>query len=111
MLLELGKPLSFMISLLSLYPLLFSAFFVPGTHWDDRLLLSLSKAAMAACCCFISGCFFQRADGRRATSHEIFSTLPVRIYFAALGGMALLFVGSWYLQTYYVPLLWKNLPY
>jgi hypothetical protein len=41
----------------------------------------------------------------------ILSTLPVRLYFWALGGMAFLFAASWFLETYYVPLLWKNLPY
>ncbi len=43
MLLEIGKALSFILSLLSLYPIVLSAFFVPGTHWEERLSLSLVK--------------------------------------------------------------------
>jgi hypothetical protein len=112
MLLELGKAISFLASLLSLFPLLFSAFFVPGTHWEDRLLLSMDKAAMAAACCFVSGLFFVWSERRIAARlPSVFTTLPVRIYFLALGAMALLFVASWWLETYYMPLLWKNLPY
>ena len=112
MLLELGKAISFLASLLSRFPLLFSAFFVPGTHWEDRLLLSMDKAAIAAACCFASGLLFALSE-RHATVRlpSLFTTLPVRIYFLALGAMALLFVASWWLETYYMPLLWKNLPY
>jgi hypothetical protein len=117
MLLDLGKSLSFLASLLSLYPLLFSAFFAPDTHWSDRILFSLSRAALAAACCFVSGYLFLRTSPATRhpdtydSGHAIFTTLPVRIYFCALGGMVLLFIGSWFLQTYYVPLLWKNQPY
>jgi hypothetical protein len=113
MLLDLGKALSFLLSLLSLYPLLFTAFFVPGTHWQDRLLLSIDKAALAAFCCFVSGILFSLSEHHSPTlsAREVLATLPVRLYFLALGGMALLFVASWYLETYYVPLLWKNLPH
>jgi hypothetical protein len=119
MLLDLGKSLSFLASLVSLCSLLLSACFESGTRWPDRILLSLSHAAVAAACCFLSGYFFLRTTPldqmekpvRYGGGQAIFSTLPVRIYFYALGGMVLLFVGSWFLDTYYVPLLWKNQPY
>jgi hypothetical protein len=111
MLLELGKALSFIVSLLSLYPLLFSAFFVPGKRWEERLLLSLSKAAIAGCCCFASGILFAFTERHTLAIHELIATLPVRLYFLALGGMGLLFIASWYLETYYVPLLYRNLPH
>jgi hypothetical protein len=117
MLLDLGKSLSFLASLLSLYPLLYSALLEPGMHVPDRILLSLNRAALSAACCFLSGYLFLRANpeaypsNRYGSGQPIFSTLPVRIYFYALGAMVLLFSGSWFLQTYYVPLLWKNQPY
>jgi hypothetical protein len=115
MLLDLGKNLSFIASLLSLYPLLYSALLEPGAHVPDRILLSLSRAAISAACCFLSGYLFLRADHPKpslyGSGQPIFSTLPVRIYFWALLGVVLLFIGSWFLQTYYVPLLWKNQPY
>ena len=108
MLLDLAKPASFLLSLLSLYPLLWSAFFIPGTHWQERALIALDKAAIAACLCFASGLLFSLDSGPRR--EPVLATLPVRLYFLALGGMALLFVASWYLDTCYIPLLWRNLP-
>jgi hypothetical protein len=41
MLLELLKPASFLFSILSLYPVMMNAFFVPGTRWEERLELAL----------------------------------------------------------------------
>jgi hypothetical protein len=38
-------------------------------------------------------------------------TLPVRLFLWSLAGMALLFFLCWYLEEYYVPLLWKNQPH
>jgi hypothetical protein len=113
MLLDLGKAISFLVSLLSLFPLLLAAFFVPGRRWEDGLLLSADKAMLSAFCCLISGILFSLSEHRHATLslREVMTTLPVRLYFLALGGMALLFLGSWYLDTYYMPLFWKNLPH
>ncbi|WP_263379328.1 hypothetical protein [Granulicella paludicola] len=113
MLLDLGKALSFLISLLSLYPLFFAAFFVPGTHWQDRLLLASDKVVLSALCCFVSGILFSTSEHRQSTltAQEVFATLPVRLYVLALGGMAVLFLSSWFIDTYYMPLFWKNLPH
>jgi hypothetical protein len=38
------------------------------------------------------------------------STLPVQMFFWAMAGVAILSTLSWYLEVYYVPLLWRNLP-
>lgn len=113
MLLDLGKALSFFLSLLSLYPLLFAAFFVPGTQWQARLLLASDKVVLAAFCCFVSGILFSLSEHRHPTltAREVFATLPVRTYILALGCMGLLFLASWCIDTYYMPLFWKNLPH
>jgi hypothetical protein len=112
MLLDLGKSLTFIASLLSLFPLLFSAFFVPGIPWQDRVLFSLDKAAVSACLCLASGLlFFASSEPRSFSLAPVLATLPVRVFLWALVGMVLMFVASWYLETYYLPLLWKNLPY
>ena len=58
MLLELTKALSFLISLLSLYPMFWNAFFVPGTRWEERLVLSFSSIGLSGCMCFLSGLVF-----------------------------------------------------
>ncbi len=111
MLLELGKVLSFFLSILALGQLMMGAFFVPGTSWQDRLAASLLRIAFTACVCFASGLLFTlaaRAHG--AAPPALTATLPVKLFFCAVAGMALLFALSWYLDVYYVPLLWRNQP-
>ncbi|MGH9606341.1 MAG: hypothetical protein ACRD3N_11665 [Terracidiphilus sp.] len=111
MLLELGKVLSFFLSLLSLCDAMMSAFFVPGTRWEDRLATFLLRIAFAGCICFASGIFFTfSAHTHPGVESSILSTLPVKLFFWALAGMALLFALSWYLDAYFVPLLWRNQP-
>jgi hypothetical protein len=111
--LEIGKAFSFAASILSLYVLMGGAFFVPGTRWQDRLIASIARVVIAACVCFASGILFrEEARRRRPESHvAIISTLPVRLFFWGLSLMALMFVLSWYLVTYYVPYIWKNQPW
>ena len=108
MLLEVSKAMSFLLSILSLYPVMMSAFFVPGARWEERLALAVYKIGLAGCVCFASGLLFSWSSPKAEAS--LMSTLPVRMFFWALAGMALLFLASWYLEEYYVPLLWKNQP-
>ena len=112
MLLEIGKVVSLLLSILSLDALLMSAFFVPGAPWDDRLLNSLTRIVLAGCVCFASGLLFNWPDHQGAEANtSVMRTLPMRLFFWALLGMTLLFALSWYLEQYYVPLLWKNQPH
>jgi cation transport ATPase len=110
MLLEAGKALSFMLSILSLYPVIVGAFFVPGTHWEERLSMALAKIALAACVCFASGLFFAYPPRGHGKGDALLRTLPVQMFFWTVAGVAVLFALSWYLETYYVPLLWRNQP-
>jgi hypothetical protein len=111
MALELGKALTFFLSLLSLFPVLLSAFFIPGTNWQQRLALSLIKAVIAGCICFASGLLFTwPSSSNPQSSQPLTSTLPVRLFLWALVSMAILFAASWFLEIYYVPWLWRNLP-
>jgi hypothetical protein len=106
MLLELAKPLSFFLSMLSLYPVLASAFFVPGSRWEERLGMALLRVALAGCICFSSGLLYAwhpRTDPE--ASEPLLTTLPVKLFFWAIAGVTILFVLSWWLDTYYVPLL------
>lgn len=110
-LLELGKILSFFLSILALCEAAMSAFFIPGTRWQDRLAASVLRIAIAGCICFASGLLFNmnaRIHGARNLS--LLSTFPVRLFLWTLLGMAILFFLSWYLDAYYVPLLWRNQP-
>ncbi len=112
MLFDLGKALSFFLSILSLCPVVVNAFFVPGTRWEDRLALSLGRIVLAACVCFASGLLFLRDDkSGRATEEALMSTLPVRMFLWTLATVAVLFVVSWYLDVNYAPLLWRNQPH
>jgi hypothetical protein len=107
-LLEIGKAVSFIMSILSLCALLESAFLVPGARWEERLIGSLLRVAFAGCVCFASGMIFRSAEH---LGGPVTRTLPVRLFFWALTGMAVLFFLSWYLEEYYVPLLWRNQPH
>ncbi|MGH9599592.1 MAG: hypothetical protein ACRD27_06985, partial [Terracidiphilus sp.] len=68
MLLELGKVLSFFLSILSLCEVMMGAFFVPGTRWEDRLAATLLRIAFAGCICFASGIFFTLAARSHGTA-------------------------------------------
>ncbi|MGD0629826.1 MAG: hypothetical protein ABR987_10755 [Terracidiphilus sp.] len=110
MLLEMARPVSFILSMLSLYPVMLSAFFVPGTRWEERLAMALLRVVFAACICFSSGLLYALPEHGQDRTHAqiaepLLSTLPIRLFCCAMSGMALLFLLSWWLDTYYVPLL------
>lgn len=113
MALEIGKALSFFASIFSLYLLMGSAFFVPGTTWQERLIASLTRIALAACVCFASGILFRQEaiQHGQQSAPSLTATLPVKLFFWGLLIMTLLFVGSWFLDTYYIPQIWKNQPW
>jgi hypothetical protein len=106
-LLDLGKVASFLMSILSLGVLLDSAFFVPATRWEDRLIASLAKVGFAGCVCLISGLLFHLSQPWVSLAR----TLPVRLFLWAIAGFSLFFVLGWYLDAYYMPLFWRNLPH
>lgn len=112
MVLELGKFVSLGASILSLFALLGSAFFVPGSGWEDRLIGSLARILLAGCVCFASGILFREDMIRRAPgSHPaLTSMLPVRLFFWSLALMLVFFLLGWFLDTWYVPQLWRNQP-
>jgi hypothetical protein len=105
MLLELARTLSFFLSMLSLYPVMMNAFFVPGTRWPERLAAALLYIALAGCVCFMSGLLYSRPSPANPDGELLMSTFPVRMFLWAMVGMALLFSLSWYLEEYFVPLM------
>ena len=117
MLLDLTKALSFFVSMLALYPVVVGAFFVPGSHWQDRLILALARMGLAGCLALLSGILFAKpwdnhdGPGHDGAGRRLMAALPVRIYLWTILGVAILFLLSWYLEEFYVPYLWKNLPY
>jgi hypothetical protein len=105
MLLELGRAFSFFLSMLSLYPVLVSAFFVPGKRWEERLLPALLYVVLAGCTCLISGLLFARPSPDSPQGESLLSTLPMRMFLWTMVGMALLFALSWYLDVNFAPQL------
>jgi hypothetical protein len=108
MLLELSRAITFFLSMLSLYPVLVSAFFVPGKRWEERLLLTLLYLVLAGCVCLISGLLFAQPSPAEPQGGPLFKTPPVRMFFFALAGMAVLFALSWYLDENFAPQLRHN---
>jgi hypothetical protein len=111
MLFDIAKALSFFLSILSLYPVAVSAFFVPGAHWQERLVLSLARMGLAGCVCLLSGLLFSKPwQAEEGNSPSLLATLPVRMYLWTVLGVSVLFLLSWYLEEFYVPYLWRKLP-
>jgi len=110
---ELAKVAALILTILSIYALLVSAFFVPGSPWQQRLLTSVETLAMTGCVCFASGLLFQLTS-QSAKSQEwppVTRTLPVQLFFWSVGATVLMFLLSRYLEVYYIPTIWKNQPY
>ncbi len=109
---ELAKAVALILTIVSIYALLGSAFFAPGSPWDQRLLNSVETLAMTACICLASGILFSVTEqSGPASARILMRTLPVQLFFWSLGGMVLLFLLSRYLEVYYVPTIWKNQPW
>jgi hypothetical protein len=110
MILDIAKALSFFLSILSLYPVVAGAFFVPGSRWEDRMVLALARVGLAGCICLLSGILFAQPWQAGHTSEHLLATLPVRMYLWTVAGVAVLFALSWFLDVAYVPWLWRNQP-
>jgi hypothetical protein len=101
MVLDLARALSFFLSIVALYAAAISAFFVPGTHLEDRLILALLRLGLAACICLLSGVLFAWPSHACQQVHPpLISTLPVRLFLWSLAVIAVLFIASWYLASY-----------
>jgi hypothetical protein len=102
---EVARTVSFFVSMLALYPVVAGAFFVPGSHWQDRLILAAARMGLAGCLALVSGILFAKpwlypdGPGRR-----LMAVLPVRIYLWTILGVAIMFLLSWYLEEFYVPI-------
>ena len=99
MLLDIAKAASFFLCIVCLYHAAIYTFFLPGTHWHDRLIFALARLAFAACICLLSGILFlvpvrTNPDRDLALSH----TPPVRLYLWSLAAITALFLLGWFLS-------------
>jgi hypothetical protein len=111
--LQIAKLLALALSILSLCALAGHAFFVPGSPWQDRLLDGLAMLGLTASICFASGMIFEIPDRKfdPEPSTPLSHTLPVRLFYWGVSLMAVMFLLSWFLAEYFVPMIWKNQPY
>lgn len=101
MLLDLFKAISFILDIVLLYGVAISAFFLPGSGWQERLDSALGRLALATVACLLSGLLFSMTSHSSSRTIRAFlTTLPVQLYLWGLGAISLLFVSSWYLDSY-----------
>jgi len=98
---EVDKPISLMLCIFSLCAVFHTTFLVQasGLHqriWDSLQLLTLSGGIALA-----SGLIFSESTQKLSKGNPgLASTLPMQLFWWASWLMFLLFVGSWYLETY-----------
>jgi hypothetical protein len=111
--LQIAKFLALVLSILSLFALVGHAFFVLGSGWGDRLLDGLAMLGLTASICFASGFIFEIPNRKfdPEPTPRLTPNLPVRLFFWGVGLMAVMFLLSWFLAEYFVPMIWKNQPY
>jgi hypothetical protein len=104
-LIELGKFASLLLCILSLYALFHTIFFLPILDSEEHLLISLKMFVLTAAICWGSGWIFAE-DERRAgvRSPSVAATLPMKAFWWVTLAIVVLYLLSWYLEEYYLPL-------
>jgi hypothetical protein len=98
MLLDIGKMISFIASLIALSRIAISAFFTLGTRWQQRLWLMLPDMAIAVCVCLVAGMVFRWPTPSNPESGKpLASSLPIQMMLWTIPGIAALFSIGWYL--------------
>jgi cation transport ATPase len=97
-LLETVKPMAFALCLLSLCAVFYTAFLAPASGleqrlWDGTVLLTLAAGISLA-----SGMIFR--EETRDGMERVTQTLPVRVFCFGACILVILFIASWYLETY-----------
>jgi hypothetical protein len=98
-LVEIAKPVTLLLCILSLYAVFHTAFLIPGRTVEERVWDSIGLLVLAAGISVVSGLIFREGedDGMR-----LGGTLPMQIFAWATGIIVGLFVVSWYLETYVI---------
>jgi glucose uptake protein GlcU len=98
MLQELAKPIALALCMLSLCSVFYTAFMVPASGVEQRIWDSVVLLSLAAGICLTSGMIFR--ESTQTGIEPVTRTLPVQMFCWAVGTMLLLFLASWYLETY-----------
>jgi hypothetical protein len=100
-LVELAKPVAFILCILSLYALFIHAFLIPSSDMLQKICDCLSLLMLAAGTSLISGLIFQRATRKPyVRGAQLLATLPVQLFCWASSIMLVLFLVSWYLESH-----------
>lgn len=100
MLVDIAKPIALMLCLTALCGVFFAAFMAQG-GLESRLVESLELLVLTAGISVASGLIFREPIvGTPKAKMPLTATLPVQVFFWAAGIMCLLFLVSWYLETY-----------
>lgn len=103
MLIEVAKPVAFILCVVSLYALFIHAFLFPSNDMHEKICDCLSLLMLAAGTSLISGLIFQRTTpGPNIRSAQLLATLPVQLFCWASSIMLVLFLFSWYLESHCV---------
>ena len=103
MFVEVAKPVALVLCILSLFALFHAAFLNPASDLEQKIWDSLVLVALAAGISITSGLIFREASREGSASNSrLTATLPVQMFCWALSVMLILFVVSWYLETYCV---------
>ncbi|MGA6980228.1 MAG: hypothetical protein WCC95_00925 [Candidatus Sulfotelmatobacter sp.] len=102
MLVEVAKPVTFILCILSLYAVFHAAFMAPS-DLQQKVYESILLLALSAIVSVISGLSFRAAEPEpQAHQIRLISTLPLQLFCWATSIMLVLFLLSWYLETYCV---------
>jgi hypothetical protein len=101
MVLEIAKLVALVLCMLSLWAVFHTAFLVPAADFEQRTYDSLAMLALAAGISLAGGLLF-RETKPRAPNPRLAATLPVQVFFWVAGLILILFIVSWYLETYVV---------
>jgi hypothetical protein len=102
-LVEVAKPVTLLLCILSLYAVFHKAFLIPGRTVHERIWDSLDLLVLAAGISVVSGLIFRESEREGEQDRvRLAGTLPMQIFLWATGIMVGLFAVSWYLETYVI---------
>ena len=101
MFVEVAKPVTLVLCILSLYAVFNAAFLSLSSDLHQRICEFLLRLALATVISVISGLIFRdAAPSRYAHTTKLSATLPIKLFCWAAGIMLLAFVVSLYLETH-----------
>ena len=98
MVLEIVKPVALLLCMVSLCAVFYTAFLVPASDLEQKSWDSVMLLSFAAGICLTSGMIFRESS--QTVPAPLLRTLPVQMFCWAACIMLLLFLASWYLETY-----------